>query len=71
MNFKSNIKPRNPEKKHKKKKDILNNLYALFNCRDAFESRIFLIKIEGTDFLDLATLDKVFDNPNLKILTPK
>ena len=70
MNFKSNIKPRNPEKKHKKKY-ILNNLYALFNCRDAFESRIFLIKIEGTDLLDLATLEKVFDNSNLKILTPK
>ena len=33
---------------------------------DAFESKIFPIQIEGTDFSD-----KVSDHSNLKILTPK
>ena len=33
---------------------------------DAFESKIFPIQIEGTDFPD-----KVSDHSNLKILTPK
>ena len=37
-------------------KDILKNLYALFESRervlDAFESKIFPIKIEGTGFSD-------------------
>ena len=53
MNFNNKIKPQNPEKKQKRK-DILNNLYALFDSRervlDAFESGIFPIKIEGTGF---------------------
>ena len=69
MNLKSKIKPRNLEKKQKKK-DILKNLYALFDDRervlDAFESKICLIKIEGTGFSD-----KVLDHSNRKILTPK
>ena len=32
---------------------------------------IFPIKIEGTNFSDLATQDKVSDHSNLKTLTPK
>ena len=44
MNFKSKIKPQNPEKK-RKKKGILKNLYALCDGReralDAFKSGIF------------------------------
>ena len=61
MDFKSKIKPQNPEKKQKKR-DILNNLYALFDGRErvlvAFESEIFPVKIENTNFSDLATRDK-------------
>ena len=64
MNFKSKIKPQNPDKKQKKQ-DILKSLYPLFDGRervlDVFESGIFPIKIEGTDFSD-------FDHYNLKIL---
>ena len=45
-------------------------LYALFERRervlDAFESKIFPIKIEGAGLLDQAS-----DHSNLKILTPK
>ena len=63
------IRPRNPEKKQEDK-DILKSFYALFEGRekvlDAFESKMFQIKIEGTGFSD-----KVFDHSNLKILTPK
>ena len=69
MNFKKKRKPQNPEKK-KRKKNIFNNLYALFDGReeafDAFESKIFPIKSKGTGFLD-----KVSDNPDLKILILK
>ena len=53
MDFKKKTKPQNPEKKQEKK-DILNNLYALFEGRervlDAFESKIFSVKIEGKRF---------------------
>ena len=67
MYFESKLKPQNLEKKQKKK-DILKNLYARFAGRervfDAFESKIFPIKIEVTGFLD-------FDHSNLKIITPK
>ena len=69
MNFKKKAKPQNTEKK-KEKKDILKNLYSFFEGRkrvlDAFESKIFPIKIEGTGFSD-----KVSDHCNLKTLTPK
>ena len=74
MNLKSKIKSRNPEKKEKKK-DILKNLHAFFDSYegvlDAFESKIFQIKIEDTGFSDLATRDKVSDPSKLKILSPK
>ena len=44
MNFKSKVKPRNPEKKQNKK-DILKNVYALFDGRErvfeASESKIY------------------------------
>ena len=67
MNFKIKMKPQNSEKKQKKK-DILKNLYALFDGRekvlDSFKSGIFPIKIKGTGISD-------FDHSNLKILTPK
>ena len=53
-----------------KKKKKRPQLYALFERRervlDAFESKIFPIKIEGAGLLD-----QVSDNSNLKILTPK
>ena len=69
MNLKKQIKSQNPEKKQKKEY-ILKNLYALSDGRervlDAFESKIFPIKMEGTGFSD-----KVSENSNLKILTPK
>ena len=57
-------RPQYPEKKY-----ILKNLlYALFEGRervlDAFETKIFPIKIEGTGFSD-----KISDHSNLKILT--
>ena len=69
MDFKKKIRPQNLEKKQEDK-DILKSFYALFEGRekvlDAFESKMFPIKIEGTGFSD-----KVFDHSNLKILTPK
>ena len=69
LNSEKQIKPHNPEKKQNKK-DILKILWALFDGRervlDAFESKIFPIKIEVTEFLY-----KVWDHSNLKILTPK
>ena len=61
------VKPKNPEKKQKKE-DVLEHLNNVFVGRervlDAFNSKIFPIKIEGTGFSD-----KVSDHPNLKILT--
>ena len=55
------------QRKNKRKKIFL---YALFESRervfDAFNSKIFPIKIEGTGFSN-----KVTDYSNLKILTPK
>ena len=69
MDFKKKTKPKTPEKKQQKK-DVLDNLYALFEGRKrvlgAFENIIFTIKIEGIGFLD-----KVSHHSNLKILTPK
>ena len=64
MDFKKKRRPQNPEKRQKKK-DILKNLYAFFEGRervlDAFESKIFPIKIKSTCFWD-----KVPDHSNLK-----
>ena len=69
MDYKKKIRPQNPEKKQEKKY-IFKNLYPLFEGRErvlnAFESKIFPIKIEGTGFSDKAS-----DHSNLKILTPK
>ena len=67
--LKKKTRLQNPEKKQEEK-NILKNVYALFEARervlDAIESKIFPIKIERTGFLD-----KVSDHSNLKILTPK
>ena len=64
MNFKSKIKPQNPDKKQTKK-DILKSLYALFDGRkrvfDTFDRKIFPMKTECTGFLD-RTGDKVTDH---------
>ena len=53
MNFKKKTKQQDPEKKQLKK-DILKNLYALFEGRkrvlDAFESKIFPIKTKVQDY---------------------
>ena len=69
LNFRKQVKPKNPEKKQQKE-DFLENLYNLFEGRkralNAFDSKIFLMKIEGTSFSD-----KVSGHSNLKILTPK
>ena len=70
MNFKKKTKPHenhNPEKKQEKK-DILKNLYAVFEGSErvlhAFESKKFLIKSKGICVLN-------FDLTKLKILSPK
>ena len=69
MDFKKKARPQNPEKKQEKKY-ILKNLYALFEGRkrvlDAFKSKRFSIKTEGTGFSD-----KVSNHSSLKVLTPK
>ena len=68
MNFRKQVRPKTPEKK-KQKEDVLENFYNLFEGRervlDAFENKIFPIKIEGTGFSD-----KISDHSSLKILTP-
>ena len=73
MNFKKKTL-HNPDKKQRKK-DIVKNVYVLFNNRervlDAFESKIFPIKVEGTGFSGLSMQDKVSSLSNLKTLTPK
>ena len=83
MNFKSKIKPHNLEKKQNKiyifKKLFFFTFYFRERFLDAFQSKIFPIKIEGSDFSDLAHVAKVFhhaqdkvsDHLNLKILIPK
>ena len=57
------------QRKKQRKKDILKNLHAFFEGRerglDAFESKIFPIKTEGTGFLNFV------DHSKLKILSPK
>ena len=62
-------KAKSPEKTQQKE-DVLNNLFNLFKGREsvlnAFDSKIFPIKIEGKGLSD-----KIFDHSNLKKLTPK
>ena len=82
MNFKSKIKPQNPEKKQKPK-HFLKNLHAHFDERErvvhAFEIGIFPTKVEGTSFSDLSrvakvfdrTVDEVSDNSNPKVFLDK
>ena len=69
LNFKKREKPKSPEKKQEKEA-VLKNVYNLFEGRErvlnAFDSKIFPIKIEGKGFSD-----KVSDNFNFKTLTPK
>ena len=52
------------QRKKQERKYILKSLYAIFEGRErllgAFESKIFPIKIEGTDFFD-----KVLDHYSL------
>ena len=68
MNFTKQVKQKIPEKKQQQ--DALKNLYSFFEGRErvlnAFDSKIFPMKIEGTGFSG-----KVSDHSNLKILTPK
>ena len=58
------------QRKKQEKKYFLKNFYALFDSReivvDVFESKIFPIKTEGTDFSD-----KVLNHSSLKISIPK
>ena len=67
INFKKKTKPRSLEKKQEKD-DVLENLYNLFKGREkilnAFESKIFSIKSEGSSLLNTV-------HSKLKILTPK
>ena len=69
LNFRKHVKPKNREKKQQKE-DVPKNLHNLFEGRErvlnAFDSKIFPIKIKDTWFSD-----KVLDHFNLKILTPK
>ena len=69
MNFRKQIKPKNPEKEQKRE-DVLKILYERFEVRErvlnAFDSKIFSIKTEDTGFSD-----KVSDHSNRKILSSK
>ena len=69
LNFRRQLQPKKYGEKQQKD-DVLENLYNLSEGRErvlnAFDSKIFPIKIAGTGFLD-----KVSDHSNLKILTPK
>ena len=69
MIYRKQVKPKNPERRQKKKDD-LEHFYNFFEGRErvlnAFDSKLFPIKIEGTAFSD-----KVCNHSNLKILTPK
>ena len=69
MNFRRQLQPKKYREKQQKD-DVLENLYNLSEGRErvlnAFDSKIFPIKIAGIGFLD-----KVSDHSNLKILTPK
>ena len=67
LNSSKKIKPKD-QKEKQQNKDILENLYNLFEGREkyhnAFDSKIFPIKTKGTGFLN-------FDHFRFKILTPK
>ena len=69
MNFGKQVKPKNTEKKQQKE-NFVENLNNLFDGSEqvlnAFDSKIFTIKTEGTGFSG-----KVSDHSNLKILTTK
>ena len=69
MNFRKQVKPKNPEKEQKSK-DNLKILYERFEVRErvlnAFDSKIFSIKTVDTGFSD-----KVSDHSNRKILSSK
>ena len=58
------------QRKKREKKCVLKNLYAHSeggeSVRNAFESKMFPVQIEGTSFSD-----KVLDHSSLTILTPK
>ena len=58
INFKNKTKPRDKIKKQQKK-DVLENLYNLFEGREevlnAFDSKIFPIKTKGTGYLKCKT----------------
>ena len=62
-------KPKSPEKKQQNE-DFLKNLFNLFKGRErvlnAFDSKIFPIKIDGSGVSDNAS-----DHSNLEILTPR
>ena len=61
MNFKKKAKPKSSEKKQQNE-DVLKNLNNLFEGRErvlnAFNSKIFPVKIEGTGFSDHSNLKK-------------
>ena len=65
MNFRKQVKLKNTEKKQQKE-NVLQNLYNFFEGRErvlnAFDSKIFSIKVKGAGFSD---------HSNPKILTPK
>ena len=69
LNFRKQVKPKYTEKKQQKE-DVLKNLYNLYEGKErvpnAFDSKIFPIKIEGRGISD-----KVSHHSNLNILTPK
>ena len=68
MNFRKQIKPKNPEKISKK--DALEYWYNIFKGRkkvlNAFDIEIFPKKVQKTGFSE-----KVSDHCNLKIISPK
>ena len=71
MNFKKQVKSKNPDK-NQHKEHVLEDLHNTFEDKvlrkvlNAFDSKIFPIKAEGTGFLG-----KVSDHSNPKILTTK
>ena len=68
MNFKKKQKTHSVQKKIQERKAVLKNLHGLFEGREkvlnAFDSKIFPIKIKGSGYLDSKL-------SNFKVLTPK